>query len=160
MEKPTGSEYTGASGIGRDSNWLTAEDLVEGRDVKVKIEKVVLYDEVTFQGGRKKKNMIGLQFAGKERVLGLNATNRKAMNKQFGNITKSWKGQEITLYVTDTTFAGESVKCVRIRNTGSRAATAAEDFLHEGDDDPSPAGEREPNGHDPSLGLDSVGRTG
>jgi len=131
MEAPQGKEYGGPSGIGRDSVWLTAEDLVEGRDVEVKIEAVMLYPEVSFMGGRKRLNLIGLKFVGKERILGLNATNRKSLGKQFGNIAKAWKGQSITLYVTETQMAGETVKCVRIRNKGSRSATAAEQFLHE-----------------------------
>jgi len=137
MEKPVGKPYEGPSGIGRDSTWLTAEDLVEGKDIEVTIEKVVLYPEVTFQGGRKRVNMLGLQFVGKERVLGLNATNRKVLNKALGNITKAWKGQKVTLYISETQLAGETVKCVRIRDRGSRAATAAEEFLH--DDEPQPS---------------------
>lgn len=129
MDAPVGKEYAGPSGIGRDSVWLTAEDLVEGTDAKVKIERVILYPEVTFQGGRKRKNMLGLKFVGKERILGLNATNRRVLNKAFGNIAKAWKGQEIVLYVSETQLAGETVKCVRIRDQRSRAATAAEEFL-------------------------------
>lgn len=130
MEKPFGKEYEGPSGIARESNWLTSEDLVEGRDVEVEVEQVVLYPEVTFQGGRKRNNMLGLIFKGKDRVLGLNATNRKVMNAMYGNIARAWKGQKITLYVTQTQMAGETVNCVRIRDKGSRAATAAEDLLH------------------------------
>jgi hypothetical protein len=104
---------------------------VEGRDVEVQIEAVILYPEVTFQQGRKKENVLGLKFIGKDRVLGLNATNRKTLGKMFTNIAKAWKGQRIVLYVTETQMAGETVKCVRIRNRGSRSATAAEQFLHE-----------------------------
>jgi len=143
MEAPVGKAYEGPSGIGRDSTWLTADDLVEGRDVEVTIEKVILYPKVTFQGGRVRTNMLGLKFAGKERVLGLNATNRKVLNKTAGNITKGWIGQKIVLFVTETPLAGETVKCVRIRDRGSRAASAAEEFLH--DDEPKPSGAtREP----------------
>lgn len=132
---PVGREYTGPSGIGRDSIWLTAEDLIGGKDEQVEIDSVVLYQEVTFQGGRKKNNVLALKFKGKTRVLGLNATNRKILNKAFGNITNGWKGKAITLYVTETTFGGETVKCVRIRDMGSRVATAAESFLAD-DDEP------------------------
>jgi hypothetical protein len=135
MEAPKGKAYEGPSGIGRDSIWLTAEDLIEGKDANVKIEEVIVYPEVQFQGGRKRLNMLGLKFVGKERVLGLNATNRKTLNAQFGNITKAWKGQDIALYVSEAQMAGETVKCVRIRNKGSRVATAAEEFLS-GEDQP------------------------
>ncbi|MEY2849628.1 MAG: hypothetical protein RI885_2295 [Actinomycetota bacterium] len=129
MEEPQGKEYAGPSGVGRDSIWLTAEDLIEGTDVKVRIEQVILYPVVTFMGGRKRVNMLGLKFVGKERILGLNATNRKTLNRAFGNLAKGWKGQEIVLFVADTMMAGETVKCVRIRDQKARAATAAEAFL-------------------------------
>ncbi len=131
MEAPAGKAYEGPSGVGRDSFWLTAEDLVEGRDVEVVIESVILYPKVTFQGGRVRLNMLGLKFKGKERILGLNATNRKALGRAFGNVTKAWGGQSITLYVTQTQMAGETVQCVRIRDQRSRPATAAEEMLHD-----------------------------
>jgi hypothetical protein len=136
MEAPIGKSYEGPSGAGRDSCWLTAEDLVEGKDIKVTIENVILFPRVTFQGGRERLNMIGLKFVGKERILGLNATNRKQLNSQFGSLTKAWKGKEIFIYATDTQMAGETVKCVRIRNKGARAATAAEQLLDGVDTDP------------------------
>jgi len=152
MEAPVGVEYSGPSGVGRDSPWLTSEDLVEGTDAKVKIARVIKYPEVKFQDGKVRKDLIGLEFVGKTRVLGLNSTNRKIMNAMFTNITKSWKGQEIALYVTDTQAFGQTVKCVRIRNTKGRTATAAESFLideEKGNDDPkaAPIG-REPGDDD------------
>ena len=55
---PVGKEYAGPSGIGRESTWLTAEDLVEGRDVTAEIAAVLLYPDVTFQGGRKKAHVL------------------------------------------------------------------------------------------------------
>lgn len=137
MDAPQGKSYDGPSGIGRDSFWLTAEDLIEGADVTVKIEDVKIYPKVTFQGGRERLNMLGLKFAGKQRILGLNATNRKVLNRMFGNITSAWKGESIVLYVADTMMAGETVKCVRIRDRGSRVATAAEQFLS-GDEEAAP----------------------
>jgi hypothetical protein len=136
MEEPRGKEYSGPSGIGRDSIWLTQEDLVEGKDIAVKIESVILYPEVTFQAGRKRANLLGLKFVGKDRVLGLNATNRRALSQMFGNLASLWKGKTIALYVTDTQMAGETVKCVRIRNKGARAATAAEQMLEGAESDP------------------------
>jgi len=156
MEEPKGKTYEGPSGIGRDSLWLTSEDLVEGKDVTVKIADVVLYPEVKFQGGRVRNNYLGLKFAGKERVLGMNATNRKVLNKMFGNIVRGWKGKEITLYVSETQLAGETVKCVRIRDRGARAATAAEEALHEdGGDEPKlpPGDAAEPPEETPGAGA-------
>jgi hypothetical protein len=136
MEKPQGNEYGGPSGIGRDSNWLTAEDLIEGRDVKVVIEKVIHYPELTFEMGRKEKNKLALEFKGKERALVLNATNRKTLNAMFGSVTKAWWGKEVTLFVTQTQMKGETVNCVRIRKGKARAATVAEDLLGGADAEP------------------------
>jgi len=144
MEAPQGKPYEGPSGIGRDSFWLTAEDLIEGKDQKVTIEDVILYPEVTFQAGRKRLNMLGLRFQGKERVLGLNATNRKNLNSAFGNVVRAWKGQSITLYVAETQMAGETVKCVRIRQQKARPLSAAEDMQHE--DEPEATSAKSVNG--------------
>jgi hypothetical protein len=44
------------------------------------------------------------------------------------------EGQTITLYVAETQMAGETVKCVRIRNAKARAVTAAEDILNDAPD--------------------------
>ncbi len=132
---PVGTPYEGPSGLFKDSIWLTAENLVEGKDAVVTIEDVLHYKTVTFEGGREKHNMGGLKFAGRDRVLLLNATNRKVLNKAFGINTKLWKGEKVTLYVADAQFAGETVKAVRIRNQRSRVATAAEDYLS-GEDEP------------------------
>lgn len=147
MEEPKGKAYEGPSGVGRDSVWLTNEDLLEGKDITVKIADVILYPEVTFQGGRKRKNYLGLKFVGKDRVLGVNATARKLLNRMFGNMVRGWKGQEITLFVTETELAGETVKCIRIRDKKSRAATAAEEALHGGDE-----GEPKPTEAEPTPG--------
>ena len=130
-EAPVGVEYDGPSGISRESTWLTHEDLVEGRDVTVTIEKVFRYPVLAFDKGRTKNNAIGLKFTGKDRVLLLNATNRKVLNAMFGSLTKGWKGQTIVLFVTETEAYGDTVKCVRIRKRGARAATAAEQFLQD-----------------------------
>jgi hypothetical protein len=159
MEEPKGKSYEGPSGIGRDSIWLTAEDLIEGKDQTVLIEDVILYPKVSFMGGRTRLNMLGLKFKGKERVLGLNATNRKSLNKAFGNVVRAWKGQTITLYVAETQMAGETVKCVRIRNAKARAVSAAEDVLNDTPDTAEEMQAAEPavaaNGH--TNGVDRAG---
>jgi hypothetical protein len=53
------------------------------------------------------------------------------MNALHSNIVRAWKGQAITLYVSETQMAGETVKCVRIRQQKARALSAAEDLGHE-----------------------------
>lgn len=129
MDAPVGKPYDGPSGIGRDSHWLTHEDLLPGRDVSVQIAEVVLYPEVKFEGGRIRTNYLGLRFTGKDRVLGLNATNRKMLCKMFGSVTKAWRGQSIALYVTTTQMAGETKQCVRIREQKSKTVQGAEQQL-------------------------------
>lgn len=137
MEKITGKTYDGPSGIARDSQWLTSEDLIQGRHVKVKVTHVIRYDKVKFKGGKGPENtkpiLLALRFEGKERELGLNRTNTKIMNRMFSSRTGAWVGKSIELYVTQVMAFGEMVDCVRIKDTGSRSATAAEQILHESD---------------------------
>jgi hypothetical protein len=128
-DQAVGKSYDGPSGAGRDSQWLTWEDLPTGKDVTVTIEDVLLYTNVKFQGGRTKDRMLGLKFKGGSRILGLNATNRKCIAKQYGNTTGGWKGQKISLYVAQTQMAGETVNCVRIRERASKAVKDAQTFL-------------------------------
>jgi hypothetical protein len=137
FQKPVGVSYSGPSGIARvDSIWLTFEDLPVGKDVKVTIEDVILYRQVTFEGGRTKTNLVGIKFVGKERVLGLNATNRKILAGMFSSATAAWKGKEITLYIGRARKPGtkesdgEQVDCVRIRDRGNSAAQQAQAALH------------------------------
>lgn len=118
MSAGTAKPYRGPSGIARESNWLTFEDLPEGRDVVVEIEEVLERRGVVFQGGRKKPIVLALKFKGKDRELGLNSTNRKRLNKLFGYMTGNWVGKRITLYVDPhVQMAGEEVSAVRIRPT-------------------------------------------
>lgn len=140
MEKLKGENYDGPSGIARDSMWLGSEDLIQGRDQKVSIESVRKYANVQYKGGKgpeqKKEVVLSLKFVGKARELGLNRTNTKILNKMFGNRTGGWVGKEISLYVTQCQAFGQTVDCVRIRDTGSRAATIAEQFISTKTEDP------------------------
>lgn len=128
-EKAIGKSYDGPSGAGRDSQWLTWEDLPDGKDLVATIEDVQLFLDVKFEGGRTKDRMLGLKFKGGKRVLGLNATNRKTLVKMFGNLTGGWRSEKVALYVTQTQMAGETRNCVRIRDRGSKTAKAAAEFL-------------------------------
>ena len=100
FETPKGVPYKGPSGVARDSVWLTNEDLPHDHDVPVQIECVVRRNGVKFQGGRVKPIMLSLKFVGKERELGLNATNRKILSMLSGtNECAAWFGMWIALYV-------------------------------------------------------------
>lgn len=117
FQTPEGQVYKGPSGIARDSVWLTAEDLPRDKDVVVEIESVNLRRNVTFQGGRKKPAIISLKFKGKDRELGLNATNRKTLAMLFGSSEcGAWFGKRVALYVdANVRFGNDTVAAVRIR---------------------------------------------
>lgn len=69
--------------------------------------------------GKKPTQAYRLHFAETEKRLVLNATNRKTLQRSFGNDTRNWIGKKITLYFDpevrcpDGTFGG-----IRIRAKG------------------------------------------
>ncbi len=118
----SGEVYKGPCGVFRDSNWLTAESIPgDGRDTLVQIEAVIRRKTVEFQrpGSKvveKKNNYGSLKFVGKEKQLGLNATNLRVLAALFGTDTGAWFGQWIALYVDPHVSAfGQIVSAVRIR---------------------------------------------
>ena len=112
-----GQEFDGTAAEMRDSPWLSAEDLVPapGKQATVTIERVMKYRNVQFDKGRSKPEAYALKFAGKQRELVLNATNRKKLVELFGPKVDDWKRQKVSLYVSSTTLAGKTVPCIRIR---------------------------------------------
>ena len=66
------------------------------------------------EGKPDQKTQITLAFEGKEKELGLNATNARTIAALLGDETNEWKGKQIKLYPTKTDFAGEMVDCIRI----------------------------------------------
>lgn len=114
-----GELFKGPCGVLSESPWLTAETLPPNRDTVVTIEAVIRRANVTFErGGRteKKTGYGSLRFAGKDRELGLNATNRKILSALFGADTSAWYGKKIALYVDPNVSAfGQVVPAVRIR---------------------------------------------
>lgn len=126
-QTPRPRDYRGPSGgLKVDSPWLSSEDLPQGADIPVTIEKVVQYDKVTFDAGREVKGVGGLQFQGKAKVLLLTASiNRKTMVAMFGSDTSAWWGQSITLYIDpDSRIPGGTGPAIRIRNKRAAAAHA------------------------------------
>ena len=122
--KPT--TYTGLSGGLRTSPWLAKEDLPADRPVMVEIEDVLIYDEVTFDAGRKERHVPALKFRGRDKQLVLRtATNRRWLSQQFGNDTRSWRGRRITLYVDPSVrMKGEQVGGIRFREAPPLSAAA------------------------------------
>jgi hypothetical protein len=97
-----------------DRELIFAYDL-DGRDVTLTISKVVA-GELTGTGGKKNKKPI-VYFDGKDRGLGLCKTNAKVIASLYGTSdTREWVGKRVTLYPTKTTFGGNEVDCIRIRN--------------------------------------------
>jgi len=114
---PKGQDYKGPSGIARDSNWLTNEDIPHEHDTPVTIESVILRRNVKFQGGRTKAVSLALKFVGKTRELALNATNRKMLAALFGTNTEGWFGKRVALFVEQDVRRpdGTTGPAVRIR---------------------------------------------
>ena len=129
MTDTRGIDYTGPSGIARDSQWLTNEDIPHDKDTIVEIERVILHQSLTLQGGRQESNKLALQFVGKKRQLLLNATNRKTMNLLFNtNKTGEWWGKRIMLGVEQNVRRPDGSKgpAVRIRAKRVEQAKQAE----------------------------------
>lgn len=110
-----GEVYRGPCGILKDSQWLSAETIPADRDTVLQIEKVVRRKSVKFKS-ETKSGYGSLKFVGKERELGLNATNIRVLAALFGTDTSKWFGQYIALYVDPAVSAfGQIVSAVRIR---------------------------------------------
>ncbi len=122
-KQPEGGEvYRGPCGIFKDTAWLTAESIPgDGKDTPVQIEAVVRHKTLEFNrpGSKtveKKTNYGALKFVGKDKMLGLNATNLRILAALFGTDTSGWFGQWIALYVDPHVSAfGQIVSAVRIR---------------------------------------------
>jgi hypothetical protein len=50
-----------------------------------------------------------------DRPLVINRTNVKALIDLFGNDTADWIGEPFNLYVSETSFNGDTVRCLRVR---------------------------------------------
>jgi hypothetical protein len=114
---PKGEVFEGRSAeMKGETPWLASEDLMGLGDVKVKIIACHRYREVEFEAGRKEPTVYTLQFEGKQKQLVLNSTNRRKLVARFGPDVKSWKGQDIVLYVdTNVRMMGKIVSGIRIR---------------------------------------------
>lgn len=107
-------EFTGYSGQMRSSKWLASEDLDGLGEIALTVEKVIQFKDEPMQDGRKMSGY-ALMFAGKERGLVLNATNRKAMVAAYGAKVVAWKGKEIMLFVQDGVKSPKGGTCKGLR---------------------------------------------
>lgn len=94
-------------------DYLGAYSLPEGRDMTVKIEKVVR-ELVTSVGGKKEECTVAYIVGNKPLIL--NVTNSRMIQTIYQTpYIEDWKGKEITLYAAKTKLKGEDVECLRIR---------------------------------------------
>src|SRR5262245_23971061 len=92
------------------SKYVKASDL-KGRDVSVTIDKVE-YESV----GSDREMKPVVYFVGKDKGMVLNKTNCNAIIQLTQTPDPDeWRGVQITIYPTETSFGGEQVECVRVR---------------------------------------------
>ena len=93
------------------SSFLRAPDL-KGQTIPLTISEIGTH---TFNEGKPdQKVQIVLSFEGKEKKLGLNATNARTIAHLLGDDTDTWLGKQIKIFPTKTEFGGEMVDCIRI----------------------------------------------
>lgn len=79
--------------------WLAVEDIADKVPLTVTIADVEHYSKVTLDEGRTERDKYGLVFEGASKKLLINASNRKTLQRMFGNRVDAWRGQSITLTV-------------------------------------------------------------
>jgi len=104
--------FTGRSAeMRKATNWLSSEDLMDtGKDeIEVEIAGVFKHKDAKFDDGRT-ETVYALAFAGKEKQLILNATNRKILVNMFGTTkVADWIGKKVKLYVKDGVRLGKTI---------------------------------------------------
>ena len=95
-----------------DSRFVRAADL-KGTDSTVTISRVVME---SLGHGPDADSKPVVYFTDRKKALVLNRTNSAAIAKLYGSETEDWVGKSITLYPTETSFRGQQVPCVRVRN--------------------------------------------
>jgi hypothetical protein len=112
--------FSGTVSQMRASPWLASEDLEGMGEVKATIEAVYKHTDVPMQDGRREKVLYSVKFAGKDKQMVLNATNRKALSHAYGARVSEWHGKTCTLFVQDGIRkpggkSGETCKGLRIK---------------------------------------------
>lgn len=79
-------------------------------------DTVVTIKSVGFkQVGEDKITKGYVQFEEFDRPMILNRTNLKRVIAHHGNETDKWVGKQLTLYPSETDYAGKTVPCIRVR---------------------------------------------
>ena len=128
--------YTGKVSGMKTSPWLASEDLLGISPQQVVIAGVYKHEDVPMDGGRKEKLLFAIGFEKIQKQMILNATNRKALSRQFGADTKNWIGKSVSLFVQDGIRkpggrAGETTTGLRIGLPGATAQKTAKEVTDE-----------------------------
>ena len=120
----------------KSSPWLASEDLLGISPQQVIISGVFQHEDVPMDGGRKEKLLFAIGFEKIQKQMILNATNRKALSRQFGADTKNWIGKSVSLFVQDGIRkpggrAGETTTGLRIGLPGATAQKTAKEVTDE-----------------------------
>lgn len=97
----TTKEFHGTVSQMRVSPWLASEDLLGLGEIQVTVEGVFIHEDVKMDGGRSEPMLYAVKFAGKEKQMILNATNRKALSTAFGAKVNNWTGKTVYLRAQD-----------------------------------------------------------
>lgn len=89
------------------SSTIKAQDL-KGREVTLTING---FQAVDFDEGKK----LVLSFAETQKTLVCNKTNGTTIGQLHGSNVDSWIGKRITLFPTQTDWAGSQVACIRVK---------------------------------------------
>lgn len=96
-----------------DSKWLTVGDLEDAERVCT-IEKV----EPGMVGeGKDAERKPIIWFEGERKPFAANKTCAKVIAGLYGRDTEDWIGKAVTLFPTTTEYGGDTVPCIRIRNS-------------------------------------------
>lgn len=101
------------------SKFVAASDLM-GQDVTVTVAGIKQEGV-----GAEEEIRPVLYFAGMTKGMVLNRTNAKRIAAIYGVDTDAWMGKPVTLYPSETEYAGETVPCIRVRQTVAAGPAAA-----------------------------------
>lgn len=131
----TGAKPTFGGKLMFPTEFLASEDL-GGKDFDVTIESVQAESLRTTDGATDK---FTVRFKGARKRLVLNKTNAKLIAMATGEPeARKWPGKRITLYGTTCAAFGETVTCIRVRETAPRQTPPAASESTESDAPPKP----------------------
>ena len=112
-----------------NSNCICREDLI-GKDVTLTMAaaaegKGAVGSVKANLPGKKSEEVYALHFAETPKTLVLNSTNKKALQRMFGNKTADWVGKRITLYFKP------DVRCPDGSKGGTRIREVADEPKHD-----------------------------